>query len=155
MRRTLALALVCVVGFETAAFAVGKEKAEYVGGTVGNLAPKTEGVLATSDPERLMFVAEKSGGILEIPYKKITDLEYGQKVGRRWKSAILLSPVAIFMKGRKHYVTITYSDKEGKDQAAIFELGKDIVRPTLTILETRAGRKVTYQDEEAAKARGN
>jgi hypothetical protein len=154
MRRALALALLCVVGSQEAAFAVGKDKAQYVGGTVANLPPQAEGVLATSDPGKLMFVAEKSGGLVEIPWKTIKDVEYGQKVGRRWKSAILLSPVMLFTKARKHYVTITYSSKAG-DQAAIFELGKEIVRPTLTILETRTGRKVTYQDEEAAKARGN
>jgi hypothetical protein len=85
----------------------------------------------------------------------VADVEYGQKVGRRWKSAILLSPVAIFMKGRKHFVTITYKDQADADQAAIFEVGKDAIRTTLAILEARTGRKVTYQDAEAAKARGN
>jgi hypothetical protein len=154
IRRVLALALLCAVGVPEMSWAVGKDKAEYVGGTVANMAPKTEGVLATSDATKMMFVAEKSGGMLEIPYKKIVDIEYGQKVGRRWKSAILLSPVMLFTKGRKHFVTVTYKGKAG-DEAAIFELGKDLVRPTLTILETRTGRKVTYQDEEAAKARGN
>ena len=154
MRRTLALALLCVVGSSEVALAVGKDKAEYVGGTLANIPPQAEGVLATSDPTKMMFVAEKSGGMVEIPWKSIKDVEYGQKVGRRWKSAILLSPVMLFTKARKHYVTITYKSKTG-DQAAIFELGKEIVRPTLTILETRTGRKVTYQDEEAAKARGN
>ena len=155
MRRTLALALLVAVGSSDLALAVGKDKAEYVGGTIANLPPNAEGVLATSDPTKMMFVAEKGGGMVEIPYKKISEVEYGQKVGRRWKSAILLSPVMLFTKGRKHYVTITYQDKSGADQAAIFELGKEIVRTTLTILETRTGRKVTYQDEEAAKARGN
>jgi hypothetical protein len=154
MRRSLALALFCVVGFQAAAFAVGKDKAEYVGGTVASIPPQAEGVLATSNPTKLTFIAQKSGAMVEIPWKSIREVEYGQKVGRRWKSAILLSPVMLFTKARKHYVTITYRGAK-EDEAAIFELGKDIIRPTLTILETRTGRKVTYQDEEAAKARGN
>jgi hypothetical protein len=154
MFRAVALALTCAVGLPGVSWAVDKDKAEYVGGTLAAMAPKTEGVLATSDTTKLIFVGEKSGGIVEIPYKKVLDIEYGQKVGRRWKSALLLGPAMLFSKGRKHYVTITFKGQSG-DEAAIFELGKEIVRPTLTILEARTGRKVTYQDEEAAKARGN
>jgi hypothetical protein len=31
-------------------------------------------------------------------------------------------------------------------------LGKDIVRTTIAIVETRSGKKVTYQDDEARKS---
>jgi hypothetical protein len=34
----------------------------------------------------------------------------------------------------------------------VFELGKDVVRTTLTVLETRTGKKIEYQDEESRKA---
>jgi hypothetical protein len=47
-------------------------------------------------------------------------------------------------------------DENEKQQAAVFELGKDIVRTTLASLEARTGRKIEYQDEEARKSgRGN
>jgi hypothetical protein len=53
-------------------------------------------------------------------------------------------------------VTIGYKDAEGKEQVAVFELSKDIARTTLSILETRSGKKIEYQDEEAKKSgRGN
>ena len=39
-----------------------------------------------------------------------------------------------------------------KDQVAVIELGKDIVRATLPIVETRSGKKIEYQDEEARKS---
>ena len=126
----------------------------YVGGTVP-VAPKAEGNLATTDDAKMVFVAEKGGGMIEIPWKKIEEAEYGQKVGRRVKTAILLTPLALFSKGRKHYLTVTYKDKNDEPQSAVFELGKDTVRTTLAVVEARTGRKVTYQDEEAAKARGN
>jgi hypothetical protein len=154
-RRAVALAALAAVGLSGPAFAVGKDKAAYVGGTVNTLAQGTEGMLGTSDTKKLMFVAEKGGGLVEIPYRSISDVEYGQKVGRRWKSAILLSPVALFMKGRKHFVTITYTDPEKAEQAAVFEIGKDAIRTTLAVIEARTGRKVMYQDEEARKARAN
>ena len=92
---------------------------------------------------------------IEIPWKRIDEAEYGQKVGRRMKTAIFLSPIALFSKARKHYLTISYKDKKNEMQSVVFELGKELVRTTLTVVETRTGRKITYQDEEAAKTRAN
>lgn len=154
MRRLVAATLLLAIAVTPAAHAVDKDKAVYVGGTA-NVAPKSEGVLATTDDTKMMFIAEKGGGMIEIPWKRIDEAEYGQKVGRRWKTAIFLSPAALFSKGRKHYLTISYKDKKDEMQSAVFELGKDLVRTTLTVVETRSGRKITYQDEEAAKSRAN
>lgn len=156
MRRTAAV-LLTAFGLSAAApsaIAVDKEKAMYVGGTLP-VAPKAEGVIATTDDVRMVFMAEKGAGMIEIPWKNVEEAEYGQKVGRRIKTAILLSPLALFSKGRKHYLTITYKDKRDESQSAVFEMGKDIVRTTLAVMEARTGRKVTYQDEEAAKSRAN
>lgn len=152
--RRLAAATLLTVTVSSAAVALDHEKAMYVGGTA-NVAPKSEGTLATSDPEKMVFVAEKGGGMIEIPWKRIDESEYGQKVGRRMKTAILLTPLSLFSKQRKHYLTISYKDRSDEMQSAVFELGKDLVRTTLTIVETRSGRKITYQDEEAAKSRAN
>jgi hypothetical protein len=154
MRRIVVPALLLALTMTPAASAVDKEKAVYVGGTA-QVVPKSEGTLATSDAEKLMFIAEKGGGIIEIPWKKIDDAEYGQKVGRHVKTAIFLTPLALFSKSRKHYLTISYKDKSNELQSAVFELGKELVRTTLTVVETRTGRKITYQDEEAAKSRAN
>jgi hypothetical protein len=153
MRRIAAAALLLTTAVPSA-FAVDKEKAMYVGGTVP-VAPKSEGVLATTDDTKMVFIAEKGGGMIEIPWKKIEEAEYGQKVGRRVKTAIFLTPLALLSKGRKHYLTITYKDRNDEAQSAVFELGKELVRTTLAVVETRTGRKITYQDEEAAKARAN
>jgi hypothetical protein len=152
MRRIAAAFLIAAIAVPV--FAVDKNKVMYVGGTIP-VAPKAEGVLATTDDAKMVFVAEKGGGMIEIPWKKIEEAEYGQKVGRRVKTAILLTPLALFSKGRKHYLTLTYKDRNDEAQSAVFEMGKDTVRTTLAVVEARTGRKVTYQDEEAAKSRAN
>jgi hypothetical protein len=64
----------------------------------------------------------------------------------------MVSPLALFSKKRNHFLTISYKDAAGKDQSGVFELGKDIVRTTLTILQTRTGKEIEYQDEEARKS---
>ena len=99
----------------------------------------------------MVFRANKQTD-LRIPYVAITELEYGQKAGRRVAMALLVSPWALFSKKRNHYLTVTYNDASGKEQAAVFELGKDIVRTTLKIVETRSGKDIQYQDEDARKS---
>jgi hypothetical protein len=39
-----------------------------------------------------------------------------------------------------------------KDQVVVLEIGKDIVRTILPIVETRSGKKIEYQDDESRKA---
>ena len=49
-------------------------------------------------------------------------------------------------------VPILFNDANARDQVAVIELGKDIVRATLPIVETRSGKNVEYQDDEARKS---
>ncbi|MDQ3070882.1 MAG: hypothetical protein M3R55_14285 [Acidobacteriota bacterium] len=141
-------ALVCLL--PVVASALGADMAMYMGGTVPGLTEKTEGKLTTSSDTALTFQSKYGAPVL-IPYKSIGSLEYGQKAGRRVGVAILVSPLALFSKKRKHYLTIGYKDAKNADQAAIFELGKDIVRPTLTVLQVRTGKEIEFQDGEACK----
>jgi hypothetical protein len=70
--------------------------------------------------------------------------------------AIVVSPLLLFSKKRKHFLTVNYMDEADKQQAVVFELGKDVVRVTLASLEARTGQKIEYQDEEARKSsKGN
>jgi hypothetical protein len=148
--RFVALALVAVVLLDATLLAVDSDRAQYVGGTISVIPDKTEGVLSTKSEAAAVF--DWGAGRTAIPYEAITGLEYGQKAGRRVAVAVLVSPLALFSKKRKHFLTITYKDTNGKEQAGVFELGKDVIRTTLTILETRSGKKVEYQDEESRKA---
>ena len=148
--RFVAAACAACLLFSVALAAVPKDMAMYVGGTIPNLKEKTEGRLSTAKDDALTFQGAYESPV-EIPYRRITSLEYGQKAGRRVGVAILVSPVALFSKKRTHYLTIAYKDRAGKEQAGVFELGKDIVRTTLTVLEVRTGKDVEYQDAEACR----
>lgn len=130
--------------------AVDGDKAAYVGGTIPGLAEKAEGRLTTTSETEFSFDAGKKGA-KTILYSSITGLEYGQKAGRRVAVAVLVSPLALFSKKRNHYLTVTYMDEAGKEQAGVFELGKDIVRTTLKILEVRTGKQIEPQDVDACK----
>ncbi len=103
--------------------------------------------------------AEFNSLTFSIPYASIIDLEYGQKAGRRVGATIgytvLLGPLGLltlFSKKRNHFLTVGFHGDDGKDQVAIIELGKNIVRTTLPIMEVRSGKKILYQDEEARRS---
>jgi hypothetical protein len=151
MKRLVTLILVTSFLQSTSLLAVDGNKAQYVGGTLTGVKEKAEGPLDVSGERLLQFDGRKNGGI-EIPYASVTGLEYGQKAGRRVAVAVLVSPLALFSKKRNHYLTLTFNDANGKEQAAVFELGKDIVRTTLTILATRTGKDIEYQDDEARRS---
>jgi hypothetical protein len=163
--RVVAGVLVVTLCVESAALALDSKGASYLGGTVNAFKEAKEpiaGVLDTKNDEALVFAATDkpfAGQTLSIPYESIIDLEYGQKAGRRVGAAVattvLLGPIgllSLFSKKRKHFLTIGFRDDAGKDQVAVIELGKDTVRTTLPIVETRSGKKVEYQDEEARKS---
>lgn len=155
MRKALALAVLLCLFANAPLFAgLDSKKTMYVGGTVESIKAGTQGASSTADEK--VFIFDYKGGKHTIPYDKVNDLEYGQKAGRRLALALTISPWLLFSKKRKHYLTIGYTDDKDKQQAAVFELGKDIVRTTLASMEARTGKKIDYQDDEARKsAKGN
>ncbi len=154
MRKTAAVVVMALALQAPLHAGLGSDKTLYVGGTVKGLAERTEGKSSAKDEK--VFIFTYGANKLEIPYERVNSLEYGQKAGRRVGVAIAVTWVALFSKKRKHYLTIGYLDEDDKQQAAVFELGKNVVRVTLASLEARTGKKVDYQDDEARKSgRGN
>jgi len=135
------------------AWAVGSNKVMFMGGTVSSVPEKSEGRVDVTDPANMVFLSDK-GGAVRVPWKTVQSIEYGQRVSRRWKTAIFLTPWAVFSKGRKHMVTIGYKDNADVDQAVVFEFGKDVYRTALAALKVKSGREINCQDEEAKKQFG-
>ena len=150
LRRLLPAFGVVVLLAEIPLWAVGSSNTVYVGGTVNAIKEGTEGTSSAKDEK--VFVFEHKKGRLTVPYERINDLEYGQKAGRRLGLALTISPWLLLSHKRKHFLTVGYLDENDKQQAAVFELGKDVVRVTLATLEARTGKKIEYQDEEARKS---
>jgi hypothetical protein len=161
MSKIVSVCLTVLLLLPSTALAVGSKKAAYVGGTVAEFKDakkEVEGTLITTDEKELRFVYNKDQ-VVAIPYERFLDMEYGKKSGRRVGAAvattILLGPVGLltlFSKKQKHYLTIGYADEAGKEQVVVFELGKDIFRTTLAVLEARSGKKVEYQDKKGDKS---
>jgi hypothetical protein len=125
-------------------------RAQYVGGTVPGVHSKSDVRIDVQQPDELQIRTDKTS--LAVPYKDITTVEYGLRVSRRYVSAVLISPLFLVAKTKKHFLTIGYTDKDGHEQAIVLQVGKDDIRPLLVSLEARTGRRVEFQDEEARKA---
>jgi len=123
---------------------------EYVGGTLPAVASGTGGSIELSDSRYLAFYTR--GTQVRVPYERINLLEYGQKVDRRLLMAVVISPMFLLAKSRKHFLTVGYTDDDGKQQAMVFRVDKNGIRSALVGLEARTGQKVQYQDPEARKA---
>jgi hypothetical protein len=78
-------------------------------------------------------------------------LEYGQRVDRRYLEAILIAPLMLLSKKRKHFLTVGYTDEQDRQQALVFRVHKNNVRSVLAGLEAKTGRKVEFQDDDARR----
>jgi hypothetical protein len=125
-------------------------KAQYIGGTVAGIAAKSTARLDLTGAEALRFRCGAAD--LAIDYRKINTLEYGQNVSRRYAAAILVSPLLLLSKSRKHFVTLGYVDAAGNQQALVFRVDKGDIRMVLAALEARTGRRVEFLDDEARKS---
>ena len=112
--------------------------------------PAVRGIVEAVDAQFFVFYSGKASW--RVPYEKINLVEYGEKVDRRYIAAVLISPLFLLAKKRKHFLTVGYSDEEDHQQAMIFKINKDDIRATLVVLEARTGRKVEYQDDDARKS---
>ena len=138
------------VGIATlAAAAVRGDDVRYVGGTIVNIPQDTEGSLLINPDKGLLFQCKK--GTFEIPFERVTSLEYGQKAGRRLGVAFLVNPLFILSKKRKHFLTIGYKDGKAASQGVVLELSKGLPAQVITIVEARSGVKCEYESEEARK----
>jgi hypothetical protein len=122
----------------------------YVGGTVPGVRNRTDARVDLLQDDALRVSVH--GNSFLIPYQDVNTLEYGLRVSRRYVEAVLISPLFLVAKKKTHFLTIGYTDHDGRQQAMVLQVGKEEIRPLIVSLESRTGRRVEYQDEEARKA---
>src|SRR6185295_15739693 len=121
-------------------------KAQFIGGTLSGVSAKSSARVDLTGADAMLFRCDKTE--TSIAYRRINNVEYGQNVSRRYAAAVLISPLLLLSKSRKHYVTIGYADAEGQQQALVFRVEKGDIRSVLAGLEARTGRRIEYQDGE-------
>ncbi len=79
--------------------------------------------------------------------KALTEIFYSRVSGRRIKSALVLSPVLLLTKGRKHYLTMSFNDAQEVVGAVEFQLHKSNYRGVLQALVEVSGLTMKYDQE--------
>jgi len=167
MQKVLALLLICALTVSSAFAGLNRNKAKYVGGTTTAPPVQSVGVLSATDEDHLTFNYERGkaadktkfpSGDFSLPYSEITAIGYGQHASLRIGQTIALAAVAgvgglllLLSKSKSHYLTFEYNDIQGNKQAAVFEVGKDTIRPLVSALETRTGKTVAYEADPTKK----
>jgi hypothetical protein len=104
----------------------GRARAYLTGTTVREFPSKCDVRVDMAGDREILFVTRSL--TLHVPYDKVNDLEYGQHVGQRYVEAVLISPLFLMSKTRKHYVTVGYVDANGRQQVLVMQVNKGDVR---------------------------
>jgi hypothetical protein len=101
-----------------------------------------EDILITDQnhPEKMTYAS--------IPISSITKMVYEKSSHPRWKTAIFLSPFALFAKGKKHWLTIQYQKPDKSDDFVFLRLDKDNYQMILATIEARTGKAVEKMLED-------
>lgn len=172
MRRTISTILICsllagdvlAVGRKKAVYVGGTIE------SFNKHKKATQGELDLKNEKALIFNVK--GQAIEVAYDRITALEYqktahyrvGVVTGAVGASAVgiaavmgvvavgvslvvipvafLVAPFAKKKNQKRHYLTVAYKDADGKPQALILELGKNIEREARAIISARSGIEV-------------
>jgi len=129
-----------------------RARAYLIGTTVPDFANKCDIRVDITGDREMLFVTHLL--TLHVPYDKVSTLEYGQHVAGRYLEAIVFSPLFLLSKSRKHFLTVFYTDANGRQQAVVLQVNKGDVRALLPELEAKTGRRVEYTDDEARRGRG-
>lgn len=140
-----------VTGSLPAAQAIGA-RAYLTGTTLSEFPARCAVRVDMTGDRELLFVTHSL--TLHVPYDKVNALEYGQHVGQRILAAVLISPLVVLGKSRKHFVTVGYVDANGRQQVLFMQVNKGDLRALLAELEGKTGRRVEYTDDEARRGRG-
>ncbi len=121
-------------------------RANYMGAEEGDKGKLSVGV------DRIRFLKDNEREeYFSIPSSSVEELFYSRVAGRRIKTAILVSPLLLFSKGKKHYLTMSFDDGGTQVGAVEFRLDKKNYRGVLRALEQVAGVTVKF-DQEGVKA---
>jgi hypothetical protein len=126
-------------------------KAVFMEGTVKEIPQKKTGRFSISNAETLEFSWDK--GAWKTPFSRIKTLYLS--LSRR---SALVEPFGLpgaaigSAKKRKLLLSIIIADEANNNRRCVFFLPERVSREFLEALETRSGRKVIYESEEARNA---
>ena len=120
--------------------------AVYVNGST-SVPDGTTGSLNLSDEKEFQF--DYADDSFKLLYERITSMELGTKPGAKAHLASSVGWVPKFGKKQGKLLTILYVDENDAGQTVVFEIRKEEFESIASILESRTGKRVNYDHEDA------
>jgi len=158
MKKLIALALVLAVALPSFATIVEGSQVLYEGGTAPGVKEGLVGTFDTSSEQVLVFNAE--GTKLAIPYAKVTNFNYEEKLARHYGVILTLLIVPFKYRQRRHILTVNYVDDQNAPRVAVFEIAKTAPETLVPVIQSRINKcqeerrqaKLHQQQEQREKA---
>lgn len=111
---------------------------------------KEEDARLTFTSDRILLTEEKveRGTFVAIPFTDFTKAVYEKSAHPRWKTAVFLTPWALFSKGKKHWITIDYKKPNGNEDFVLLHVDKGNYQMIIATLEARTGKPVEKMIED-------
>jgi hypothetical protein len=129
------IATLLTLAFAMPLFAVEGDQVEYIGGTVGAVAPGTSGKIDMANEKEFRFVTATA--TLAIPYAKLDSYQYTEEVAHHLGVIPTIAIVMIKYRQRRHYFRISYRDENDKPQSVVLEVPKQMPKTINAVLEAR------------------
>jgi hypothetical protein len=104
-------------------------------------------VIFDKDKKTVEFQNKKGQQIVSVPYDKIKSMLYEKTSRPRYAEAIIISPLFLLSKSKKHFLTFQYTDEKGDGKFMMLHMDKSNATDIVSTAEADTGQKVTREEE--------
>ncbi len=101
-----------------------------------------------ADKKCVDFLDAKGTPAFSVKYDAISSILYEQTSTPRYAAAIIISPLFLLSREKKHFLTFHYSEVGGASQFAIVRLDKSNAREAVAAAEAQTGTAVERVEEK-------
>jgi hypothetical protein len=98
--------------------------------------------------KKVEFLNPKAAPAFTIDYDAIHAMQYERTVQPRYVAAVLISPVFVLTRSKKHYLTIEYNDQSGEAHSVIVRLNKKNARRAIATVTEQTSKSVEQIEEK-------
>lgn len=110
--------------------------------TTEKKADQVEGELEIDQQKGELRIWSKGAELVKVDKQQVTGLLYERTSRPRYVSGLLLAWPLLFTKGKKHFLTIQYTNAEGQGTFTLLRLDKSNYQQILASVEAATGVKV-------------
>ena len=151
IRLVFAIVMGAVCSFPQGATQISFNKVDYLETVNGKEKKRDARLVVDAEAKTLTIADEKRGKPVYalIPYANITKIVYERSAHRRYGTAVLVNPLFLFTKGKKHWLTIEFKDVPEHPLGYVYSrMDKGNYQRIIAALEAGTGLEVEEMIED-------